>query len=193
MAWGRFTSRAGVSSSASRISGSLVTEYDLYGKSVRQHRPAPPDRSRARSRAARGVQQRAAAGPRDGGLAGRVPNGRAAVPAIRRRGRAAVRASHRGPGARSPTSARCRGVAASAHRGSGDSARRPDRARRRRGRLEPSLDLARRPVLYEYDNDGDKRRAVQLRAAGIVSPTSLAFAGHRLLVAPGLSEFDTRK
>ena len=49
------------------------------------------------------------------------------------------------------------------------------------------------PYLYEYDNDGDKRRAVQLRAAGIVSPTSLAFAGHRLLVAPGLSEFDTRK
>jgi hypothetical protein len=48
------------------------------------------------------------------------------------------------------------------------------------------------PFVYEYDADGDKRRAVQLHAAGIVSPTSLAFAGSRLLVAPGLAEFDTR-
>ncbi len=48
------------------------------------------------------------------------------------------------------------------------------------------------PFVYEYDDDGDKRRAVQLRAAGVVSPTSLAFAGRRLLVAPGLAEFDTR-
>lgn len=50
------------------------------------------------------------------------------------------------------------------------------------------------PYVYEYDEDGDKVRAVQLEAAGAIAPTSLAFTpSGRLLVTPGLYEFDPRK
>lgn len=49
------------------------------------------------------------------------------------------------------------------------------------------------PYTYVYDRDGDKMRAVQFRAAGIISPNGLFF-GHngRLLATPGLYEFDAR-
>ncbi|MGB7217469.1 MAG: hypothetical protein WBD07_01565 [Vicinamibacterales bacterium] len=48
------------------------------------------------------------------------------------------------------------------------------------------------PYTYMYDREGDKIRTVQLRAAGLVTPTSLFFgAKGRLLVTPGLYEFDT--
>jgi len=48
------------------------------------------------------------------------------------------------------------------------------------------------PFTYVYDADGDKTRAVQLRAAGVVSPNSLFFGKNgRLLVTPGLYEFST--
>ena len=47
-------------------------------------------------------------------------------------------------------------------------------------------------VTYVFDADGDRVRVVKLRAAGDVSPSSLFFSGSRLLVAPGLHEFDTR-
>jgi len=48
------------------------------------------------------------------------------------------------------------------------------------------------PYTYVYDQDGDKVRTVQFRAAGIVTPNSLFFAKNgRLLVTPGLYEFDT--
>jgi hypothetical protein len=47
------------------------------------------------------------------------------------------------------------------------------------------------PYTYAYDKDGDKIRTVQFQAAGLVSPTSLAFAPNgRLLVTPGCYEFD---
>lgn len=47
------------------------------------------------------------------------------------------------------------------------------------------------PFTYVYDADGDKRRVVQFRAAGLVSPNSLFFTGNgRLLVTPGCFEFD---
>ncbi|HEY8551358.1 MAG TPA: hypothetical protein VIL35_15480 [Vicinamibacterales bacterium] len=47
------------------------------------------------------------------------------------------------------------------------------------------------PYLYEYDAQGDKRRVVQLHAAGVIAPTSLAFGPTgRLMVTPGLFEFD---
>jgi hypothetical protein len=47
------------------------------------------------------------------------------------------------------------------------------------------------PVVYEYDADGDKVRALQLEGAGVLAPTSLAFTpAGRLLVTPGLFEFD---
>jgi hypothetical protein len=49
------------------------------------------------------------------------------------------------------------------------------------------------PFTYVYDPQGDKARTVQLRAAGLVSPTSLFFSTTgRLLVTPGCYEFDTR-
>jgi hypothetical protein len=49
------------------------------------------------------------------------------------------------------------------------------------------------PYVYEYDADGDKVRAVQLRGAGTIAPTSLAFGPTgRLMVTPGLYEFETR-
>lgn len=46
------------------------------------------------------------------------------------------------------------------------------------------------PYTYVYDRSGDKVRIVQFRAAGLISPTSLFFAGRRrLLVTPGCFEF----
>jgi len=57
-----------------------------------------------------------------------------------------------------------------------------------RGRLWVSLTV---PYTYVYDADGEKIRTVQFRGAGIVAPTSLAFApSGRLLVTPGLYEFE---
>ncbi len=59
-----------------------------------------------------------------------------------------------------------------------------------RGRLWIALAVA---CTYVYDDEGDKVRTVQFRGAGVVSPTSLAFApGGRLLVTPGLYEFDPK-
>jgi hypothetical protein len=47
------------------------------------------------------------------------------------------------------------------------------------------------PFTYVYDLDGDKIGAVQFRAAGIISPTSLFFGtGGRVFATPGLYEFD---
>ena len=49
------------------------------------------------------------------------------------------------------------------------------------------------PVTYEFDADGDKIRAVQFRAAGIVSPNHMSFDEKgRMLVTPGLYVFDVR-
>ncbi len=49
------------------------------------------------------------------------------------------------------------------------------------------------PYTYVFDRDGDKIRTVQLRAGGLVSPSSLVFgARNRLLVTPRLVEFDPR-
>jgi hypothetical protein len=49
------------------------------------------------------------------------------------------------------------------------------------------------PYTYVFDADGDKVRALQLRGAGLVAPTSLFFNRKgRLLVTPGLYEFDPR-
>lgn len=46
------------------------------------------------------------------------------------------------------------------------------------------------PFTYVYDADGDKVRTVQFNAAGVVTPTSLAFTpAGRLLVTPGCYEF----
>ena len=48
-----------------------------------------------------------------------------------------------------------------------------------------------RPFTYVYDEDGDKERVVQFRAAGLIAPTSLSFAGpDRILVTPGCYEFE---
>jgi DNA-binding beta-propeller fold protein YncE len=42
------------------------------------------------------------------------------------------------------------------------------------------------PYTYVYDAEGDKRRTVQFRAAGVVSPTSMAFTRKgQILIAPG--------
>jgi hypothetical protein len=50
------------------------------------------------------------------------------------------------------------------------------------------------PYTYVFDAQGDKARVVQFRSAGVVSPTSLAFARNgRLLVTPGCYEFDVRR
>lgn len=60
----------------------------------------------------------------------------------------------------------------------------------RQGRLWVSFVT---PYTYVFDGDGDKVRTVQLRGAGLIAPTSLAFArSGRLLVTPGLYEFDVR-
>ena len=57
-----------------------------------------------------------------------------------------------------------------------------------KGRLWISLGV---PFTYVYDAQGDKIRTVQFRAAGVISPTSLAFAPNgRLLVTPGCYEFN---
>jgi hypothetical protein len=46
------------------------------------------------------------------------------------------------------------------------------------------------PVTYIYDANGDKRRVVQFRAAGIMSPSSLTFTNKgRPLVSPGCYTF----
>ena len=46
------------------------------------------------------------------------------------------------------------------------------------------------PYTYVFDRDGDKIRTVQLRAAGLVTPSSLFFGRNgKLLVTPGLFEF----
>jgi len=58
------------------------------------------------------------------------------------------------------------------------------------GNLWISLDV---PFTYVYDPRGDKQRVVQLRAAGIVSPTNMSFTtAGRLLVTPGCFLFDPR-
>ena len=49
------------------------------------------------------------------------------------------------------------------------------------------------PLMYEFDGDGDKIRAVQLRAAGLVSPNHMSFDEKgRMLVTPGLYVFVVR-
>lgn len=46
------------------------------------------------------------------------------------------------------------------------------------------------PYTYVYDSDGEKVRTVQFRGAGVISPSSLAFAASgRLLITPGCYEF----
>ncbi|MCX6549752.1 MAG: hypothetical protein NTY02_01890 [Acidobacteria bacterium] len=46
------------------------------------------------------------------------------------------------------------------------------------------------PYTYVYDGDGNKVRVVQFRGAGIISPSSLFFAGAgRAIVTPGCFEF----
>jgi hypothetical protein len=56
------------------------------------------------------------------------------------------------------------------------------------GRLWVTFTL---PYSYVFDEDGDKRRVVQFRAAGVLSPTSLSFAGgQRVLVTPGCYIFN---
>jgi hypothetical protein len=58
------------------------------------------------------------------------------------------------------------------------------------GRLWVSLI---RPFTYVYGADGDKQRTVQFHGASPLSVTSLTFAkGDRVLVTPGLYEFNTR-
>ena len=57
-----------------------------------------------------------------------------------------------------------------------------------RGQLWVSL---MEPYTYVYDAQGDKSRAIQFRAAGLISPTSLFFTNDgRLLVTPGCYEFN---
>jgi len=47
------------------------------------------------------------------------------------------------------------------------------------------------PYTYVYDPSGDKRRTVQFRGAGIISPTSLFFArNHRVVITPGCYSFE---
>jgi hypothetical protein len=63
-----------------------------------------------------------------------------------------------------------------------------------RGHLWISLML---PFTYEYDAEGEKLRTLQFHATGIIAPSSMFFAPRqqdgatRLLVTPGLFEFDT--
>lgn len=46
------------------------------------------------------------------------------------------------------------------------------------------------PYTYVYDGDGNKTRVVQLRGAGVISPTSLFFSSaNRVIVTPGCYEF----
>lgn len=47
-------------------------------------------------------------------------------------------------------------------------------------------------VTYVYDADGEKRRTVQFRSAGVITPTGLSFtARNRVLVTPGCYTFAT--
>jgi hypothetical protein len=47
------------------------------------------------------------------------------------------------------------------------------------------------PYTYVFDRDGDKIRALQFRAAGIIAPTSLFFGkDDRILLTPGLYTFE---
>jgi hypothetical protein len=49
------------------------------------------------------------------------------------------------------------------------------------------------PYTYVYDRDGDKTRIVQFHGAGVIMPNSLFFGQRgRVLVTPGLYEFDAR-
>jgi len=49
------------------------------------------------------------------------------------------------------------------------------------------------PVTYEFDADGDKIRAVQFRAAGVISPNHMSFDDTgRMLVTPGLFVFEVK-
>jgi hypothetical protein len=58
------------------------------------------------------------------------------------------------------------------------------------GRLWLSLRV---PYTYVYDTRGDKRRVVQFRAAGVLSPASLSFTkGDRVLVTPGCYAFPAK-
>ena len=46
------------------------------------------------------------------------------------------------------------------------------------------------PYTYVYDVNGDKRRTLQFRAAGIIAPTAFSFVhGTRVMVTPGCFEF----
>ena len=57
-----------------------------------------------------------------------------------------------------------------------------------KGQLWISLSV---PYTYVFDRDGDKVRVVQLRAGGVISPSSLVFGKDgRLLATPGLAVFD---
>jgi hypothetical protein len=57
----------------------------------------------------------------------------------------------------------------------------------RRGNLWISTAVG---VTFVYDSNGEKRRAVQFRAAGALAPTGMSFtAGGRLLVTPGCYAF----
>lgn len=50
------------------------------------------------------------------------------------------------------------------------------------------------PFTYVYDSGGDKRRVVQFRAAGIMSPASLSFTkAGSIVVTPGCYTFDPRR
>ena len=49
------------------------------------------------------------------------------------------------------------------------------------------------PFTYVFDAQGDKIRTVQFRGVDVISPTGLFFTtGDRLLITPGLFEFDPR-
>jgi hypothetical protein len=49
------------------------------------------------------------------------------------------------------------------------------------------------PFTYVFDADGDKIRTVRFRGVDLMAPTGLFFTGdNRLLVTPGLYEFDPR-
>jgi hypothetical protein len=49
------------------------------------------------------------------------------------------------------------------------------------------------PFTYVYDASGDKRRTMQFRGAGIISPTSFFFTDdRRVIVTPGCYAFDAR-
>jgi hypothetical protein len=47
------------------------------------------------------------------------------------------------------------------------------------------------PFTYVYDGNGEKRRTLQFRAAGILAPMSFAFTRpKRVIVTPGCFEFE---